>query len=324
MYEKIITHDDFDGLISATICSYALGIDEIQFAGPRTIIESKISITEKDVVCDLPYPLTCGLWFDHHEGNLDDVKARGINPLEIEGRFQQRDSCARVVYEFFSAKEKLPQNFVSMVNEADVIDAFNYLNIDEWRKETPGKIIDSTLKLQKVSNEERWGYIRYLISLLKTDEITEVVKRNEVLERYIQFQKEEEIMLEQIKKDVTFLPEDGDRTLIIIDETHHKRQSRIQKNLAYLLYPEAEGIVEVKNIFHRNIKTKDLSFSMSLSLNLKAIEHTKNVGEIMRILNIGSGHKGAGAGMIQCSSKKEMLQKKREMLGEILRLYKNQ
>ena len=324
IFGKIITHDDFDGLVSATICSYALRLDEIQFAGPRTIIEAKISITEKDVVCDLPYPLVCGLWFDHHEGNLEDVRSRGIDSETIGGKFERKDSCARVVYDFFCEKADLPCHFVSMVDEADMIDAFNYSSIQDWRRETPGKIIDSTLKLPRVSTQERWNYLRRLIALLKVEAIENVAERPEVLERYNAYQKEEKIMLERIHKNVTFLPEDEDRSLIIIDVTQHKRQPGILKNLAYLLYPAAEGIVEVRNIFHRDTKTNDLSFSMSLSLNLKLMEHKKNVGEIMRLLNIGSGHEGAGAGVVSCSSKNEMLRKKKLVLEEILRLYKNQ
>ena len=67
-YEKIVTHDDFDGIVSAALCAWALGVDRFVFAGPLTITKAQITITERDVVCDLPYPLQCGLWFDHHEG----------------------------------------------------------------------------------------------------------------------------------------------------------------------------------------------------------------------------------------------------------------
>ena len=75
-YEKIVTHNDFDGLVSAALCAWALKVDRIRFAGPLTITKSQMTITEKDVVCDLPYPLECGLWFDHHEGNLQDLELR--------------------------------------------------------------------------------------------------------------------------------------------------------------------------------------------------------------------------------------------------------
>jgi hypothetical protein len=56
-YDKIITHNDFDGIVSASLCSWVLKIQKVIFAGPLTIARSQITITERDVVCDLPYPL---------------------------------------------------------------------------------------------------------------------------------------------------------------------------------------------------------------------------------------------------------------------------
>jgi len=85
VYEKIVTHNDFDGLVSAALCAWALKVDRIRFAGPLTITKSQMTITEKDVVCDLPYPLECGLWFDHHEGNLQELELRKIDPTSIPG-----------------------------------------------------------------------------------------------------------------------------------------------------------------------------------------------------------------------------------------------
>jgi oligoribonuclease NrnB/cAMP/cGMP phosphodiesterase (DHH superfamily) len=123
-YEKIVTHNDFDGLISAALCAWALKVDRIRFAGPLTIIKSQMTITEKDVVCDLPYPLECGLWFDHHEGNLQELELRKIDPASIPGRFDLKPSCSRVVYEYFSERIELPSYFSKAVEEADVIDSF--------------------------------------------------------------------------------------------------------------------------------------------------------------------------------------------------------
>jgi len=100
-YEKIVTHDDFDGIVSASLCSSVLKIQKVIFAGPMTIARSQITITQKDVVCDLPYPRQCGLWFDHHEGNLQELALRKIEVKSIAGRFDLKPSCSRVVYEFF-------------------------------------------------------------------------------------------------------------------------------------------------------------------------------------------------------------------------------
>src|SRR4030067_2144361 len=98
---RIITHNDFDGLVSAAICLFALKINFIVFTGPRTVSEARISITDEDVVCDLPYPLECDLWFDHHEANLEELGFRKIDPASIKARFDIKDSCARVVYQYF-------------------------------------------------------------------------------------------------------------------------------------------------------------------------------------------------------------------------------
>ncbi len=93
-YEKIVTHNDFDGIVSASLCTWFLKIQKVIFAGPLTITRSQITITEKDVVCDLPYPLQCGLWFDHHEGNLQELALRKIDPKSIPGRFDLKPVAA--------------------------------------------------------------------------------------------------------------------------------------------------------------------------------------------------------------------------------------
>ena len=82
-FDKIVTHNDFDGIVSASLCVWVLNIQRVIFAGPLTITQSRITITEKDVVCDLPYPLQCGLWFDHHEGNAEELKYRMIDLKSI-------------------------------------------------------------------------------------------------------------------------------------------------------------------------------------------------------------------------------------------------
>ncbi|MDZ7262826.1 MAG: hypothetical protein ONB05_12075 [candidate division KSB1 bacterium] len=324
MYHKIITHNDFDGLVSATICSYVFGVEKILFAGPSTISKAEISITEDDIVCDLPYPLECGLWFDHHEGNLEELKYRNIDPQAIEGRFDLKPSCARVIWEYFGEKQVLPAHFEDCVAEADMIDAFNYSSVDDWRRETPGKIIDATIKARAESPDEKRAYLRQLTLQLKHTPLAQVASQAKVQERYRQYQAEEEEMLRLIKEAAYFLPEDTTHQIIILDMTKHNRRPHIIKNLAYLLFPEALSVVEIHNLFTRGLKSTNLSFAMSLSLNLNSVAHSKDIGEIMRRLNIGDGHPGAAAGTVYCSSKEAMLREKERILKEIYRLWQQQ
>jgi oligoribonuclease NrnB/cAMP/cGMP phosphodiesterase (DHH superfamily) len=320
-YEKIVTHNDFDGIISASLCAWALKIDRILFAGPLTINKSQITITERDVVCDLPYPLQCGLWFDHHEGNLQELEYRRIDPKSIPGRFGLKPSCSRVVYEYFTEQGELPSYFLRAVEEADIIDGFSYSSIEEWRKETPGKVIDLTLKNRFSSAEEQAAYMRNLVQQLRDRPIEEVSALSFVQKQLKQYREEEGRMLRIIQDSSFFLEQDERKEVVVIDLTQHRRRPHLIKNLAFLLHPEALGVLEVYNLTDRGVKSNNLGVSMSLSINGNKKNQTKNIGEIMRSLNIGDGHPGAAAGTVRCSSKQEMLRKKKEILNQILKLW---
>lgn len=323
-YEKIVTHNDFDGIVSASICAWALKVDRILFAGPLTITKSQITITEKDVVCDLPYPLQCGLWFDHHEGNLQELEYRRIDPKSIPGRFDFKASCSRVVYEYFSEQMELPFYFLPTVEEADIIDGFSYSSIDDWRKETSGKVIDSTLKTRFPSAEEQSSYMRNLVQQLRDRPIEEVAHLSFVQKQLRQCQEEEGKMLRIIQDSSFFLEQDGIKEVIVIDLTQYRKRPHLIKNLAFLIYPEALAVLEVYNLIEQGVKSNHLGFSMSLSINGNRQNCTKNIGEIMRSLNIGDGHPGAAAGTVHCSSKQEMLRKKKEFLNQIFKLWSAQ
>jgi hypothetical protein len=131
-------------------------------------------------------------------------------------------------------------------------------------------------------------------------------------------------MMRIIEQSATFLPLDRKREMVILDLTGYKRRPDIVKNLAYLVFPEVLSVLEVHNLHDKGVKTNHLSFSLSLSINLHQMEHKKDVGEIMRSLNIGDGHKGAAGGTVYCASKAEMLKKKEQVTEEIFRLWEEQ
>jgi hypothetical protein len=324
-YEKIVTHNDFDGIVSASLCSWVLKIQKVMFAGPMTIARSQITITEKDVVCDLPYPLQCGLWFDHHEGNLQELALRKIDPKSIPGRFDLKPSCSRVVYEYFSIGGELPFYFLKAVEEADVIDSFSYSSIEDWRRETPGKVIDSTLKVLFQSAEDQASYMRNLVQQLRERSVEEVCRLDFVQRRLRQYLNEEERMLRIIRDASYFIEEDKEKEVVVIDLTSYQRRPHLIKNLAFLVYPEALGVLEVYSLTdHQGVKSNHFGLSMALSIHGNKKGQGKNIGEIMRTLNIGDGHPGAAAGTVRCQSKQEMLKKKKEYLGQIFKLWSSQ
>jgi len=320
-YERIIAHNDFDGVVSTAIVSRATGLDRFLFAGPRVIIDSRMPLFPTDIVCDLPCPLQCAMWFDHHEGNLEDLRLRGVDPSTIPGRFERRDSCARVVYEYYSPTAALPAFYAATVDEADVLDAFKFSTVEEWRRETPGKIVDGAIQGQEGHPRQRDEFLRVLVRLVRDFPLAEVAGRGDILEHYRRSKQQEERMLETIGKEARFLDGDPGKQLIVIDFTPMSKPPRMVKKLAFLLFPEARAVLEIRNPMRGSVKTTDLSLSMSLGVGVSAAEGTRNVGEIMRELNIGDGHAGAGAGGVNCRSKAEMLSEKERLLREILRLW---
>ncbi len=324
-YEKIVTHNDFDGVVSASLCSWVLKIQKVVFTGPLTITRSQITITEKDVVCDLPYPLQCGLWFDHHEGNLQELALRKIDSKSIPGRFDLKPSCSRVVYEYFSERGEFPPYFGKAVEEADVIDSFSYSSIEDWRRETPGRLIDLTLKAPFQSAEDKGNYMRNVVQQLRGRPIEEVFQLDFVQKRLKQYQEEEGRILRIIRDASYFIEQDENKEVVVIDLTSYQRRPHLIKNLAFLIYPEALGVLEVYNLMdYQRVKSNHLGFSMSLSINGNRPDQSKNIGEIMRALNIGDGHPGAAAGTFHCKSKQEMLKKKKELLEQIFRIWASQ
>ena len=87
MPDRIVTHFDLDGIVSGALLSYFYKINKIFFTGPSDIYEGRFHASGGDIVSDLPYALGCALWFDHHQGNLEDLKLRSLD-IEI-GRATQ-------------------------------------------------------------------------------------------------------------------------------------------------------------------------------------------------------------------------------------------
>jgi hypothetical protein len=323
-YDRIITHGDFDGVVSGALCSFVLGVDTFIFAGPGAIARAEISIGTRDVVCDLPYPLECGLWFDHHPGNREALALRGIDPAGIPGRLDgTKPSAARVVFEYFSERgTDLSARFAETVAEADTIDSFDYRTIEEWLRETPGKLVDMSLKAPHPNPRERTKFLDHLVRLVRDGSLSDVLRDGAVAGHVARYRDEEKRMIEFLKKSIGFLDEDAAHELVVLDFTAHSRPPRVLKNLTYLLEPGALAALTVTPFFRGDRKTNDISVSMSLSMNMTDKPHGKDIGEIMRTLDIGDGHVGAAAGMIHSASKDEMLRKKKKALSDIWKLWK--
>ena len=324
-FVKIVTHDDFDGVVSAALCSLANGIDNFMFSGPVSILDPGLEVGADTIVCDLPHHPAAGLWFDHHIGNLEDYRLKGGDPEAVRDTFGEEKSCARVIYRYYLEQGfAFPAFMGATVQETDTVDSFDYKDLEDWQRETPGKLLSDSLRITFRSRGERNRYMRHLIRRIREAPLEEVLSDPEVQEKCRLYREMEEKSRSLIERMATFLPEDAEQEVVLLDTTGLKHAPYIIKSLAFLSYPKAAAVLEVKCMFRQKRKTNDLAFSMSLSPSLELASSEKDVGEIMRSLNMGDGHRGAGAGRMQCKSKAEMVKQKEQILQKIFGMWGNQ
>lgn len=323
-FSSIVTHNDFDGLGSAALLSWAFDIDHIRFAGPITIAKAEISISLEDIVSDLPYPVECGMWFDHHAGNLEEVRLRGIHAETIPGRFAVAPSCVRVVYDFLrEQKNDLPEDFAELTDAADLIDSFSFPSIEAWRADTPANRIDRALKSSSTSRYEQEKFLREITFMMRDLPLAEIAEDSLVKERAAQHEKDEEFQLDTLRRYGRLYPDDSS-DLFVVDTTGFLQPVRLNKKLIGLIEPRARGYVELKPVFRNGRKTNDVSVSVSLALSMQQSPHGKDMSEIVRILNIGDGHAGAAAGVFRGDSPRDF-QKYRELAPRLIyELWKKQ
>ncbi len=325
IFSRIVTHDDFDGVVSAALCSLAEGPESFSFSSPGDVLEANSGVVDGGtIVCDLPHHPAAGLWFDHHVGNLEDYQLKGGDPGAIQGRFAPEKSCARVIFNHYAEKVQFPDFMENTVQEADTIDSFDYVDIEDWQKETPGKMISNSLSNLFPTRKERNRYLRHLIRMVRTAPLEGVLMDPEVKARVGSYQEVAEKNRILIEKIASFVTGDTEQDVILLDTTGMKHSTVLIKNLAFLSFPRARAVLEVKSLFRQKRKTNDLGFSMSLSPCVQVETSGKDVGEIMRTLNMGDGHLGAGAGRLSCGSKALMLKKKEQTVQKILSLWNQQ
>ena len=321
MYKRIVTHDDFDGVVSAALVGYFTEIHEIMFAGPMDITNSRFSIGESDIVCDLPYPLDCGQWFDHHEANLEEVELRGIDPDTIEGLHLAAPSCARVVLDFFGEEFDIEEEIETLAAAADKIDSFDFKSIEDWRARTPANIIDSAIKYREGSPADRRTFLKKLALLLMDYPLEEIAAREDIAELARRYWDEEENMTRVIMGALDHL--DPDKEIILLDFSDRKKPVRIQKNLAQLLDRQALAVLEIKPVFQRGVKVNALALGISMTIRGASEAPERDLGEMMRTLNIGSGHAGAAAGRIDCDSLQALQKESKRIQKELIKLWKS-
>jgi len=180
---RLVTRSDMDGLVCAVILKQLNLIDEITFVHPKDMQDGKIEITSNDIITNLPYCKEAHIVFDHHESET-------IRNEKADNHIITADapSAARVVYDYYGGKEKLPNISELMMNAVDKADAAQF-SIDEilhpegW--ELLSFIMDSRTGLGRFKEFRISNYqlMMDLIDYCIDHDIDDIMKLPDVVER---------------------------------------------------------------------------------------------------------------------------------------------
>ena len=198
--KRLLTRNDFDGLVCAALLKELEIIDEIRFVHPKDMQDGKISISETDITANLPYVDGVGLAFDHH---ISEVSRVDDQPNYIV--YPNAPSAARVVYEYYGAEKKFTRLPASLMEAVDTADSAKYtkeqiLEPTGWTLLT--FVLDPRTGLGRFKNFRINNYdlMIKLVDLLRTKTIDEILRDEDVRERVDLYFEHQGKFVEQLKK----------------------------------------------------------------------------------------------------------------------------
>ncbi|MCL2367010.1 MAG: exopolyphosphatase [Oscillospiraceae bacterium] len=275
---RLLTRSDFDGLACGAMLKYLSIIDCWKFVHPKDMQDGIIEVTSDDVLANVPYVKGCGMWFDHHSSEGERIDA----DTDFEGECRIEDSAARVVYDYFGGKDRMP-HFAQMVDAVDKVDAAKLtkdeiLNPSGWV--LLGFIMDPRTGLGRFRDFRISNYelMERLIDACATQTIDQIFLNPDVKERVALYFEQEVLFKEMLLKHTR-----TDENVIITDLRGVETIYTGNRFLIYSLFPK-------QNISIWVVDGKDKQ-SCVLAVGHSVINRTcfTDVGDLM-LKNGGGGH----------------------------------
>lgn len=279
---RLVTRSDMDGLVCAVILKQLDMIDDIKFVHPKDMQDGTIEITSNDIVTNLPYQKEAYLTFDHHESEtIRNEKAD--NHIIIA----DAPSAARVVYDYYGGKEKLPQIAEDMMEAVDKADAAQFsvsdiLNPQGW--ELLSFLMDSRTGLGRFREFRVSNYqlMMDLIDYCIDHTIEEIMQLPDVVERVELYNKYQDDFIDQLQRCSTLHD-----NLVVLDLREEEIIYPGNRFTIYALFPDTNISIHVIWGFQK----QNTVFATGKSIVNRTSK--TNVGELMLKYG-GGGHNAAG------------------------------
>ena len=279
---RLITRSDMDGLVCAVILKELNLIDEIKFVHPKDMQDGKIAVTDRDITTNLPYVPGVHLAFDHH---LSETLRNGKHENHIID--PNMLSAARVVYDYYGGKEKLPRISEAMMEAVDKADAAQFskdeiLNPQGW--DLLSFLMDARTGLGRF-REFRVSNYQLMMDLIDSClelDISDIMKLPDVVDRVGLYNEHATKACEQILRCGTV-----HGNLVVLDLRNEETIFATNRFTIYALFPQSN--ISIHEMW--GVQKQNTVFATGKSILDRSSK--TNVGELMLKYG-GGGHLAAG------------------------------
>ena len=282
---RLVTRSDFDGLACAMMLKELKLIDEIKFVHPKDVQDGKIELSKNDITTNLPFDPRVGIAFDHHESEVDRLKA-----TETGGKLiidPNARSAARVVYDYYGGKASFPRISEDLMAAVDKGDSADF-TIDEILHPSGWVLLHYLMDPRtglgrfrqfRISN---YDLMMELIDFCLEHTIDEILEQPDVKERVDLYFEQSGLFTEQLRRIARIHGK-----VVVLDLRNEEIIHAGNRFMIYALYPDAQISVHVAWGF----KKQNTAVMIGKSILNKA--STVDIGEICLAYG-GGGHRNAG------------------------------
>ena len=282
---RLVTRSDFDGLACAMMLKELDLIDDIKFVHPKDVQDGKVELSKNDITTNLPYDPRVALAFDHHESEMDRLKA-----LETGGKLiidPDARSAARVVYDYYGGKKtfvRINEELMEAVDKGDSAD----FTMDEILHPSGWVLLhylmDPRTGLGRFRNFRISNYdlMMVLIDYCLNHSIDEILEMPDVKERVTLYFEQAEQFEAQLKRIARI-----EGKVVVLDLREEEIIHAGNRFMIYALYPETQISVHVAWGF----KKQNTAVMIGKSIVNKGSE--VDIGELCLKYG-GGGHHNAG------------------------------
>lgn len=189
---RVVYRGDFDGTVCAAMLMDLGKCDDLVQHHPQDLQNQLVEITDRDIICNLPYHPNCNMWFDHHSSEIGGIDFVAI----FAGLAEIAPSAARLVYDYFKEDLAPFEKYRQLVAEADLVDG-GYITPHQLANPKGATLLALLLDPRtglglyhdfKISNFEWSMQIPKLLTKHSVDEILEMHDTKERIDKYFEME----------------------------------------------------------------------------------------------------------------------------------------